>query len=69
MFKSITLATCGSTEKFPRNFWCAKNLGFCAYDLPSAWRLIYTIESDEIKIVSIILEWFDHKDYEKKFNY
>lgn len=39
------------------------------YDLPNAWRLIYTIETDEIKIVSIILEWFDHKEYEKRFKY
>jgi Txe/YoeB family toxin of Txe-Axe toxin-antitoxin module len=39
------------------------------YDLPNAWRLIYTIETDEVKIVSIILEWFDHKEYEKRFKY
>lgn len=39
------------------------------YDLPNGWRLIYTIESDEIKIVNIILEWFDHKEYERRFNY
>lgn len=39
------------------------------YDLPDGWRLIYTIESNKIKIVSIILEWFDHKNYERKFNY
>ncbi len=39
------------------------------YDLPSGWRLIYTIETDEIRILSIILEWFDHKEYEKRFNY
>lgn len=39
------------------------------YDLPNAWRLIYTIESDEVRIVNIILEWFDHKDYEKRFHY
>jgi len=39
------------------------------YDLPNAWRLIYTIESDEVRIVNIILEWFDHKEYEKRFNY
>ena len=39
------------------------------YDLPNAWRLIYTIESDEVKIVSIILEWFDHKEYERRFRY
>ena len=39
------------------------------YDLPNAWRIIYTIETDEVTIVSIILEWFSHKDYEKRFKY
>lgn len=39
------------------------------YDLPNAWRLIYTVETDEIRIVNIILEWYDHKGYERKFNY
>ncbi len=39
------------------------------YDLLNAYRLIYTIETDEIMIVNIILEWFDHKDYEKRFKY
>ncbi|MFH1591763.1 MAG: type II toxin-antitoxin system RelE/ParE family toxin [Candidatus Woesearchaeota archaeon] len=39
------------------------------YDLPNGWRLIYTIETDEIKIMNIILEWFDHKEYNRRFNY
>jgi len=39
------------------------------YNLPNGWRLIYTIKSDQIKIISIILEWFSHKNYEKKFKY
>lgn len=39
------------------------------YDLPNAWRIIYMIESDEVTIMSIILEWFSHKDYEKRFKY
>ena len=39
------------------------------YDLPNGWRLIYTIQSDEISIVSVILEWFNHKGYEKRFKY
>ncbi len=40
------------------------------YDLPKGWRLIYTITAeDEVKIVCAILEWFNHKNYEKKFNY
>ncbi|MBU3940882.1 MAG: type II toxin-antitoxin system YoeB family toxin [Nanoarchaeota archaeon] len=39
------------------------------YNLPDAWRLLYSIENQEIIVVSIILEWMDHKDYERKFNY
>ena len=39
------------------------------YDLPNAWRLIYTIFEDKIMILNVILEWFSHKDYEKRFGY
>jgi Txe/YoeB family toxin of Txe-Axe toxin-antitoxin module len=39
------------------------------YNLPNGWRLIYSILGDEIVVVTLILEWFNHKDYEKKFNY
>ena len=39
------------------------------YDLPNAWRLIYTIKVDEVQLLSIILEWFTHKEYEKRFKY
>ena len=39
------------------------------YDLPNGWRLVYTIKTDEVMILSVILEWFDHKEYEKRFNY
>lgn len=39
------------------------------YNLPNAWRLIYSIERDRIMVVSIVLEWMNHKDYEKRFNY
>lgn len=39
------------------------------YDLPKAWRLIYSIENQQIFVVSIILEWMSHKDYERRFNY
>lgn len=40
------------------------------YDLPDGWRLIYTITTpNKVEIVSVILEWFDHPDYEKRFNY
>lgn len=39
------------------------------YNLPNAWRLIYTIKNGEVIVLSIILEWMNHKDYEKKFKY
>jgi len=39
------------------------------YDLPKAWRLIYSIINDEIVVISLVLEWLDHKNYEKRFKY
>ena len=39
------------------------------YDLPNAWRLIYTVKKDMIVVLSIILDWMNHKDYERKFGY
>ena len=39
------------------------------YDLPKGRRLIYSLAGDEIIVVSLILEWFDHKEYERRFNY
>ena len=39
------------------------------YNLPNAWRLLYSIENQQICVVSIVLEWMNHKDYERKFNY
>ncbi len=39
------------------------------YDLPKGWRLIYSVTRDEVIVVSLILEWFDHKEYERRFNY
>ncbi len=39
------------------------------YNLPNAWRLMYTLEGNEIEIVSILLEWLSHKEYEKRFGY
>ncbi len=61
--------------KIPKKLWpktYIQNYGITnlwKYDLPNAWRLVYTIKEDEIRILSVILEWFDHKDYEKRFKY
>lgn len=48
--------------------WGIKNLW--KYDLPKGWRLMYTVTSDnEVELISAILEWFDHKEYERRFKY
>jgi Txe/YoeB family toxin of Txe-Axe toxin-antitoxin module len=40
------------------------------YDLPDSWRLVYSITTpNKIEIISIILEWFNHPDYERRFGY
>lgn len=38
-------------------------------DLVGFWRLIYTIIGNDIKIVAFILEFMNHKDYNKVFGY
>jgi hypothetical protein len=39
------------------------------YDLPKAWRLMYSIVNEEIVVVSLVLQWLDHKNYERRFRY
>lgn len=39
------------------------------YNLPNAWRLLYSIEASDIMVIAIVLEWRGHKDYERKFGY
>ena len=39
------------------------------YNLPDAWRLIYSVEGKNLLVFSIILEWMDHKSYERRFGY
>lgn len=64
-----------SGTKIPKKLWPKKYIqeyeitNLYKLDLPNAWRLIYTIQTDEVRIVNIILEWFDHKNYEKRFKY
>ena len=40
------------------------------YDLPNGWRLVYSIMTpNKIEILAIILEWFNHPEYERRFHY
>jgi len=39
-------------------------------NLPKGWRLLYTITADnEVELITAILEWLSHKDYERRFKY
>ena len=38
-------------------------------NLRSGWRLLYTIRGNEIEIMSVLLEWMAHKEYERRFKY
>ncbi|MEW5759198.1 MAG: hypothetical protein AB1779_00355 [Candidatus Thermoplasmatota archaeon] len=39
------------------------------YNLPNAWRLLYSVARDEVIIISIIIEWLSHKRYERRLGY
>ncbi len=39
------------------------------YALPQGWRLVYSIISDNVKILAVIIDYSDHKNYERKFKY
>ena len=56
---------------FPKELIQKYNLNnLWKYDLPQSWRLIYTItRENEVEIVCAILDWFDHKNYERRFKY
>ena len=38
-------------------------------NLPDYWRMIYTIVGNEFEIISILLEFMNHEEYNKKFGY
>ncbi|MFA5855755.1 MAG: hypothetical protein WC867_00205 [Candidatus Pacearchaeota archaeon] len=56
---------------FPKEYFQKyKITNLWKYDLPDGWRLIYTITTpNKVEILAVILEWFSHTDYEKRFNY
>ncbi len=61
--------------KIPKKLWpkeYVKKYGIdnlWKYDLPNAWRITYTVRADQVTILSVVLEWFDHKEYERRFKY
>ncbi len=37
--------------------------------LDDYWRMIYTLVGEHVRIVAVILEVLNHKDYDKRFGY
>ena len=56
-------------DNFGKEYLRYKITNLWKYDLPKGWRLIYSIGREGVEILSIILEWMNHKNYERRFNY
>jgi len=57
-------------KRIPRDYLNKFNIkNVWKYNLPGAWRLLYSLENNQLCVISIILEWMDHKNYERRFSY
>ena len=61
--------------KIPKKLWPKEYIrkygidNLWKYDLPDGWRLIYTVRANQVMVLTVVLEWFDHKEYERRFGY
>jgi len=39
------------------------------YNLPKGWRLFYSVSNNKVVIITIIIDWLSHKEYERRFKY
>ena len=39
------------------------------YNLPNSWRLFYSLSSNEVELIAIVLKFMNHKEYEREFHY
>ena len=39
------------------------------YPLPNSWRLVYSVFANEGVLIAMIIEYFSHPEYERKFKY
>ena len=57
-------------ELIPKSLIAKFNLNnLWIYDLPNGWRLLYSLSSGKIEIIAAVLDWMDHKDYERLFGF
>ncbi|MFH1978007.1 MAG: hypothetical protein ABIJ92_01650 [Candidatus Aenigmatarchaeota archaeon] len=52
--------------RIPKNLKDIDNLW--KYDLPSGWRLLYSLGKEGITIIALVLEWCDHDTYQKNYS-
>lgn len=54
----------------PKDYLCKYDVNnLWKYNLPNGWRLIYSIVNHGEVVFSVLIDWMNHKDYEKKFKY
>ncbi len=57
-------------ELIPREYIQKYNIdNLFWYKLPKGWRLVYSVAGNDIEVLAIIIEYFDHKNYERRFKY
>jgi hypothetical protein len=39
------------------------------YNFHKNWRLMYSVAGDGTQLVTLVLEWLPHKEYERRFGY
>ena len=39
------------------------------YNLRKDWRLLYSVDGDHVELLAIILNWMNHKEYERLFKF
>ncbi|MBI5226949.1 hypothetical protein HY988_00040 [Candidatus Micrarchaeota archaeon] len=61
---------CISKEQIPKKYIeLYKVTNLWKMNLTGGWRLIYTLKNDEVEILAVILDIYDHPTYDKIFEY
>jgi len=57
-------------ERIPREYFRRYNIeNLWRYELSDDWRMVYTVAGDGEILTVQVIEWFDHKEYDKRFGY
>jgi Txe/YoeB family toxin of Txe-Axe toxin-antitoxin module len=81
LYKEIAKAL----EDISKNAYCGRNVkknlipnefiqkydinNLWIYNLRVDWRLLYSVSNNEIDVLGLILDWMNHKDYERLFGF